>query len=42
MYCKSKSQENIVLPAYMEMDQYSEEYGLNESSFSEGEGTFCL
>lgn len=42
MYCKSKSQENIVLPAYMEMNQYSEEYGLNESSFNEGEGTFCL
>ncbi len=42
VYCRNKSLENLILPAYMEKNQYSTEYGLHEELLTEGEGTLCL
>jgi CRISPR-associated endonuclease/helicase Cas3 len=42
VYCRAKSEENVILPVYARMNQYSEEYGLDEESISKEGGTFCL
>jgi len=42
VYCRDESLANLILPAYMEKNQYSEEYGLNEEFLAKGEGTLCL
>lgn len=42
VYSRSRSEEHLVLPAYMDLGHYCEEYGLDETALSKGEGTLCL